>query len=154
MSDTTIDKAMSAVEYEIFYAILQLKSKNFDEVALHDITSEVNRARKKHGQSALSPQHVHYYVKLISKRPFIATNSSGHITRYSLIDGSYKVRQNPPLCLYIKSGEVVAPDKVVTRVSVNICDRAWTCGKTPSSNCAAEEVPATPIIPDTASIVA
>lgn len=121
--------SMSPVEYEVLFAMLQLKYRGNDDYVLHDICKEVNRTRKARNQASLSPQHVHYYLKNLATRPFIATTSLSNVTRYSILNGDYKILQSPPLCM-----------KIGPSILVLICDRVWNCHKSASAACKIEVV--------------
>jgi len=116
--------SLSPVEYEVLFALFQLKEHGQPKVPLRDITREVNRRRKKQDSPTLSTQHVYYYLKNLSKRPFIVKENEKKVARYSLVKGTYKLVQSPPLCVHINDSDFVL-----------ICDKTATCRQTPSTKC-------------------
>ena len=115
---------MSPIEYEIFFALLQLKQKGVKKATLKQICKEVNSRRKRHGEHTLSTQHVYYYLKKLIKRPFVKRDKKSRVTLYFLKTGTWKLKQNPPLCIHINDADLVL-----------ICDRVYTCRKRPSIKC-------------------
>ncbi len=121
--------AMAPIEYEVFFALLQLKHQGKNKVTLNQICRQVNRRRKSLGERTLSTQHVYYYLKKLIKRPFVKTESDSRVTFYSLKKGTWKLKQYPPLCIHINDADLVL-----------ICDRVYTCNKRPSIKCVANLV--------------
>lgn len=110
-------RSMTPVEYEVLFAIFQLKKRGVHPSTLNKIHAEVNTRRRQKNMPTLSAQHVHYYLKRISARPFVKKENSAKVAQYSLVIGDFKLDQFPPLCVHI--------DKVAEYVL--ICDKTSTC---------------------------
>jgi uncharacterized protein YceH (UPF0502 family) len=121
MGSTT---SLTPVEYEILFALFQLKHKGFSEVVLKEVCQEVNQRRKQEGIHSLSVQHVYYYLRKLSHRPFVKRRNEKHVSRYSLVKGTFKLIQSPPLCIHINDADFAL-----------ICDRVARCNKEPSIKC-------------------
>jgi len=96
-------KSISPLEYEVLYALFQLKSEGNNSASFKQICLELNNRRKQRKKQGLSPQHVNYYLKRLSKRPFIKKTNNEKIRFYSLRHGIWKLNQSPPLCIYINN---------------------------------------------------
>jgi hypothetical protein len=116
--------SLTPVEYEILFALFQLKEQGKTASALKEICQEVNQRRKQNNVHSLSTQHVFYYLKRLTKRPFIHKDNNNTISRYSLVKGTWKLLQSPPLCIHINDADYVL-----------ICDRVGRCRKDPSIKC-------------------
>jgi len=116
-------KPLSPTEYEILFALFQLRTKGMVKVFFKDICKEVNKRRRLNGQKQLSIQLIHYYLKRLRKRPFLKRENSEHITKYSLKNGTWKLNQSPPLCIYIGNDAHF----------MLVCDKVATC-KLPKPN--------------------
>jgi hypothetical protein len=117
-------QSMTPIEYEVFFALLQLKERGTSSAVLKEICQEVKKRRRQRGIQALSVQHVYYYLKRLSKRPFVKKENEKKIAHYSLVRGTWKLTQSPPLCIHIDD-----------RHFVLICDKTATCRKEPSIEC-------------------
>jgi len=108
--------SLSPTEYEIFYTIASLKAAGEKEVAFSKINEELNRRRIKDGGKPLTKQAMNHHMTKLSKRPFIKKRHKLKNTLYSLENGLYKMRQNPPLCINIST------DKTRVMICANIKD--------------------------------
>jgi hypothetical protein len=116
--------SLSPIEYDILFALIQLKQKGHSKASLKEICQEVNRWRKQEGIRSLSVQHVYYYLRKLSRRPFVKKQNEKHISFYSLVKGTFKLKQSPLLCLHIDDADFAL-----------ICDKVPRCNKKPSIKC-------------------
>lgn len=116
--------SMSPIEYEVLFALFQLKEHGQPKAVLRDICREVNRRRKRQNSPTLSVQHIYYYLKNLAKRPFIKRENEKRVHRYTLVKGTFKLVQSPPLCIHINDSDFVL-----------ICDKTATCREIPSTKC-------------------
>lgn len=117
-------QSMTPIEYEVLFALFQLKERGSPSVVLKEICQEVNKRRKDKGNPTLSVQHVYYYLRRLSKRPFVKKENEKKVAHYSLLHGTWKLAQSPPLCIHIDD-----------RHFVLVCDKTSTCRKAPSTDC-------------------
>ncbi|MCS7124557.1 MAG: hypothetical protein NZ932_03980 [Candidatus Bathyarchaeota archaeon] len=115
---------LSPIEYEILFALIQLKHKGCRTPTLKDVSNEVNHRRKQVGTQTLSIQHVYYYLKKLTRHPFVKKIARKSLARYMLEKGTWKLAQSPPLCIHINKSDIIL-----------ICDKASNCKKTPSVEC-------------------
>jgi len=96
-------KSMSPCEYEVLFALFNLKKRGVNSAVFKDICGEVNASRKQNKQKALSFQLVYYYLSRLVKQPFVKRKNSQKLAKYELKDGLWKLNQSPPLCIFINS---------------------------------------------------
>jgi len=116
--------SLTPVEYEILFALFQLKQQGKTRVVLKEICQELNHRRKQNEIHSLSTQHVFYYLKRLTRRPFIRKQNDNKVSSYSLVKGTWKLKQSPPLCIHINDADYAL-----------ICDRVRSCRKEPSIKC-------------------
>lgn len=118
-------KSMSPLEYEVFFTLVQLRQNGVNEALFKDICTEINRKREQEKEPLLTVQHIHYYVKRLTFRPFIQKRNSNGVTHYSLKHGLWKLPQKPPLCIKITADKTILMH----------CVRVKECSEEPSANC-------------------
>jgi hypothetical protein len=118
-------KSLSPLEYEVFFALIQLRQKGVNAALFKDLCGEVNRRRKSEREKELTVQHIHYYVKRLTMRPFIRKKNTHGEAYYSLKHGVWKINQKPPLCIKITSDRTILLP----------CTRIKECTFSPSEAC-------------------
>ncbi len=119
-------KSMSPGQYEILFALFQLKARGVNSAFFKDICREVNKRRKHKKQKPLSIQLIHYHLSQLVKRPFVKRKNDERLTHYALKHGTWKLNQNPPLCIFINNE---------THFMLT-CDKVGVCKKEkPSLDC-------------------
>lgn len=119
-----VASSLAPLEYEILFALFQLKQKGLTVATLKDVSLEVNLRRRRDGIPRLSVQHVYYYLRKLCSKPFVCRNEAKDVPTYSLVKGSWKLLQSPPLCIHINDADYVL-----------ICDKVATCRNEPSIKC-------------------
>jgi len=94
-------KNMSPTEYEVLFALFKLKQNGVNSATFNHICAEVNRMRKQSKQKQLSFQLVYYYLSRLARQPFIRRKNEQKVVKYELKHGLWKLKQSPPLCLFI-----------------------------------------------------
>ncbi|MEM2445420.1 MAG: hypothetical protein QW734_02035 [Candidatus Bathyarchaeia archaeon] len=119
-----VKTSLTPVEYEVLFALLQLKHKGEPEAPLKSIHKEINQRRKSLGMQSISIQHVYYYLKKLTTKPFIKKINHEKITAYKLVKGTWKLIQSPPLCIHFNDADFIL-----------ICAKTATCRRKPSMKC-------------------
>lgn len=118
-------KSLLPVQFEILYTFFKLREKAQKKVLLTDVRKEMNARRKAQNQKPISSQLLFYHLSRLANYPFFRKQNHRRRTKYSLLQGSWKLNQNPPLCVHITSS---------THVCL-ICYDVKVCKKKPDMQC-------------------
>ena len=124
-------KPLHPVEYEVFHALARLKEAGKTKVSFSQIYREVNRKREVDRLKTLTRPAMAYHLAKLSERHFVEKNEKNpHFPNYSLVEGVFKLRCWPPLCMDIASNHVF----------VIVCEEIKRCQLTPLSKGCVEKL--------------